>query len=311
MDDDLVADLLSNRDSLIVVLQEHLQLYYAKDSSSPPLYPCECQNKVSRPPVFISKKEHGTDSLQAKQPLKLNKRIYPAELLYADIKTTQNKSITNITDKSIGKSISKSSKNSSSRTSNASRSSEETTSSGSSSGSSSSSNSSDETAACKICDGKLYPDTEHICFDQTSGSSNESPEAMPLDRLSVSDSFKERIQKLTIPEILWLDDASPKDARPGHIIAYKALEIASNVTPVVSNYRIAEIVETHENGSLSVQILREFRHGKETSSDVDSSVKQRRANLLNSSNSSAEPGLTDSALVVLDPALIYNLKFLR
>ncbi|KAJ2538702.1 hypothetical protein EV175_006429, partial [Coemansia sp. RSA 1933] len=87
---------------------------------------------------------------------------------------------------------------------------------------------------------------------------------MPLDRLSVSDSFNTRVQSITGPEIYLLDDADPEDARPGNIVAYKVLEIASDVTAVVSGYKIAEVAEVHEDGSLSVRILREFRHGKET-----------------------------------------------
>ncbi|KAJ2508448.1 hypothetical protein H4217_008557 [Coemansia sp. RSA 1939] len=34
MDDDLVVDLLSNRDSLVVVLHQHLQSYYAQETPS-------------------------------------------------------------------------------------------------------------------------------------------------------------------------------------------------------------------------------------------------------------------------------------
>ncbi|KAJ2399536.1 hypothetical protein GGI23_002596, partial [Coemansia sp. RSA 2559] len=103
----------------------------------------------------------------------------------------------------------------------------------------------------------------------------------------------------------------PKDAHPGHIVAYKALEIASNVTPVVSNYRIAEIVETHDDGSLSVRILREFRHGKETSNPVDSAAKYRHVSLLNNNDSSAKSGSADNSIAHIDPASICDFKFIH
>ncbi|KAJ2654150.1 hypothetical protein IWW48_006285, partial [Coemansia sp. RSA 1200] len=182
-----------------------------------------------------------------------------------------------------------------------------------STGNSSSANHAEEYAtSCKICGESTRSGTEHVCFEHGSDSSNDSPEAMPLDRLSVSGTSSLRIASITIPDILQLDDANPNSARPGHLIAYKPLEIASNVTPVISNYKTAEIIKVDKEGLLSVRVLREFSHGKDTGSSVGSAARKRRADLLtsNETDSNTEPDFNDDDLVVLDPSLIYNFRLI-
>ncbi|KAJ2603358.1 hypothetical protein EV177_006701 [Coemansia sp. RSA 1804] len=358
MDDDLVVDLLSNRDSLVVVLHQHLHSYYAQETPGQPADTTDTidvssasgigsnsrsekqvpqhQKQVSRPPVYISRKEHHAGSLQAQQTPNPNKRIYPAEIIYGESSPVQTNPSSIITDQSVSKDASMDSSNSSKGTETRTRrkrtdsisssSSSDTTTSDSSSTSSSSTTTGSESTgnssganhaeedatSCKICGESIRSHTEHICFEHGSVSSNDSPETMPLDRLSVSGTPSRRIASITIPEILQLEDASPSNARPGHLIAYKSLEIASNVTPVVSNYKVAEIIGADKTGLLSVRVLREFRHDKDTGSSVGSAARQRRADLLtsNQTDPNTEPGSNDDDLVVLDPSLIYNLKFI-
>ncbi|KAJ1736781.1 hypothetical protein LPJ72_001096 [Coemansia sp. Benny D160-2] len=349
MDDDLVVDLLSNRDSLVVVLHQHLHSHYAQETPGQPADTTvaidvssasgigsnpRSEKQVSRHPVYISRKEHHAGSLQAQQTPNPNKRIYPAEIIYGESSPVQTNPSSIITDQSVSKDASMdssssggtetrtrrkkrtdsiSSSSSSDTTTSDSTSSSSTTTGSESTGNSSGANHAEEAAAsCKICGESICSNTEHICFEHGSVSSNDSPETMPLDRLSVSGTPSRRIASITIPEILQLDDASPSNARPGHLIAYKSLEIASNVTPVVSNYKVAEVIGVGKTGLLSVRVLREFRHGKDTGSSVGSAARQRRADLLTSNltDPNTEPGSNDGDLVVLDPSLIYNLKFI-
>ncbi|KAI9502026.1 hypothetical protein BX070DRAFT_227796 [Coemansia spiralis] len=74
MDDDPVADLLSDRALLTVYLQEHISSFYMQQETLCP----RCSNKVSR---HISKKEHGT---APSTPPK--RKVYPAERVYSKAK---------------------------------------------------------------------------------------------------------------------------------------------------------------------------------------------------------------------------------
>ncbi|KAJ2512608.1 hypothetical protein H4217_006796, partial [Coemansia sp. RSA 1939] len=305
MDDDLVVDLLSNRDSLVVVLHQHLHSYYAQET---PGQPADTTDTID----VSSASGIGSNSRSEKQVPQHQKQTNPSSIITDQSvskdasmdSSNSSKGTETRTRRKRTDSISSSSSSDTTTSDSSSTSSSSTTTGSESTGNSSGANHAEEDAtSCKICGESIRSHTEHICFEHGSVSSNDSPETMPLDRLSVSGTPSRRIASITIPEILQLEDASPSNARPGHLIAYKSLEIASNVTPVVSNYKVAEIIGADKTGLLSVRVLREFRHDKDTGSSVGSAARQRRADLLtsNQTDPNTEPGSNDDDLVVLDP----------
>ncbi|KAJ2654592.1 hypothetical protein GGH99_007300, partial [Coemansia sp. RSA 1285] len=287
------------------VLHQHLHSYYAQET---PGQPADTTDTID----VSSASGIGSNSRSEKQVPQHQKQTNPSSIITDQSvskdasmdSSNSSKGTETRTRRKRTDSISSSSSSDTTTSDSSSTSSSSTTTGSESTGNSSGANHAEEDAtSCKICGESICSNTEHICFEHGSVSSDDSPETMPLDRLSVSGTPSRRIASITIPEILQLEDASPSNARPGHLIAYKSLEIASNVTPVVSNYKVAEIIGADKTGLLSVRVLREFRHDKDTGSSVGSAARQRRADLLtsNQTDPNTEPGSNDDDLVVLDP----------